>query len=137
MSTGFLPPKYSVFDLNPEQAAKGLSLDQKAAELLEERYHLLTQLRSTQRSRMSSYGRTMGAFEDFSETGKKLLTDSRWPAVFKTTDEDKARYGDTNSTLGIDWGKQINNTPSKRTYRCIDPLSAEIIPVDELSPLFA
>jgi hypothetical protein len=237
---------------------------------------------------MSTYGRTIGAFEDFSETGKKLLTDNRWPSVFKTTEEDRARYGNTNfgmsclfsrnllqqdggtryihichfgwdhhkqiwdrsisdnhyklisefdpaaasliedlagtpskteptktlldetfvvlmsefgrtvgalnhmagrdhhkyafpalfagagvkgglvlgatdadgsrvvdtgwrhkvqprienvastmySVLGIDWGKQLLDTPSKRAYRYVDPFSAEIIPIDELAPIF-
>ena len=99
MSTGFLPPQYSVFDLNPEMATQGMSLDQKAVELLEQRWRLLAQLRASQRERMKSYGKNVGAFEDFSETGKKLLTDSRWPASFKVTDEDRKRYG--NSDFGL------------------------------------
>ncbi len=99
MSTGFLPPQYSVFDMNPEMATQGMSLDQKAVELLEQRWRLLTQLRDSQRERMKSYGKNVGAFEDFSETGKKLLTDSRWPASFKVTDEDRKRYG--NSDFGL------------------------------------
>lgn len=288
MSTGFLPPQHSVFDLNPEQAAKGMSVDEKAVELLEERYRLLAQLRDTQRQRMHTYGRTIGAFEDFSETGKQLLTDDRWPTVFKTTEEERARYGNSKfgqsclfsrnllqqdggtryihichfgwdhhkhiwthdeednhyklisefdpaaasliedlaatpskddpsktlldetlvvfmsefgrtvgalnhmagrdhhkyafpalfagagvqgglvlgatdangayvtetgwqhkvqprienvvatmfSALGIDWGKQLLDTPSKRAYRYVDPFSAEIIPIDELSPIY-
>lgn len=95
MSTGFLPPQHSVFDLNPELATQGMSLDGKAVELLEQRWRLLSQLRNSQRERMKSYGKNVGAFEDFSETGKKLLTDSRWPASFKVTDEDRKRYGNT------------------------------------------
>jgi 7,8-dihydropterin-6-yl-methyl-4-(beta-D-ribofuranosyl)aminobenzene 5'-phosphate synthase len=37
LSTGFLPPRFSVFDLNAQQALSGMSLDQKAIELIEER----------------------------------------------------------------------------------------------------
>lgn len=95
LSTGFLPPKHSVFDLNPEAALEGMSLDAKATELLEERWRLLAQLRDSQRERLQSYGREIGAFEDFSETGKNLLTDERWPSSFKLSDEDKERYGNT------------------------------------------
>jgi len=95
LSTGFLPPKFSVFDMNPEQALEGMALDQKATELLEQRWRLLSQLRDSQRERMLSYGREIGAFEDFSETAKNLLTDDRWPDAFKLTDEDKQRYGET------------------------------------------
>ncbi len=32
MSTGFLPARFSVFDLNPDEALKGMTLDQKATE---------------------------------------------------------------------------------------------------------
>src|SRR3977135_4539563 len=35
LSTGFLPPQYSVFDLNAAQALTGMTLDQKASELIE------------------------------------------------------------------------------------------------------
>ena len=44
---------------------------------------------------MSTYGRQVEAFEDFSATAKRLLTDSRWPAAFQITDADRKRYGST------------------------------------------
>src|SRR5690606_21321752 len=94
MATGFLPPQYSVFDINPQEAANGMALDAKAVELLEERWRLLAQLRDTQRERMKGYGREVGAFEDFSEIGKRMLTDPRWPAAFQVSAEDRKRYGD-------------------------------------------
>ena len=99
LSTGFLPPQYSVFDLNPQQAMKGMSLDRKATELLEERWRVLEGLREINRDRMKGFGRSVDAYEDFSVTGKKLLTDSRWPASFQLSDDDRKRYG--NSAPGI------------------------------------
>ena len=99
MSTGFLPPQYSVFDMNPEAAVEGMSLDGKAVELLEQRWRLLSQLRDTQRERMKAYGSQVGAFEDFSEVGKNLLTDSRWPATFQISEDDRLRYG--NNAVGL------------------------------------
>src|SRR5207247_10268987 len=53
-----------------------------------------TKLREV-RGSMRSYGRDVETFEDFSDTAKRLLTDSRWPPTFKVTDEDKKRYGNT------------------------------------------
>src|SRR5436190_8628637 len=94
LSTGFLPPRFSVFDLNAQAALTGMSLDEKAVELIEERWRVLTQFREV-RGSMRSYGRDVEAFEDFSDTAKRLLTDSRWPATFKVTDADKKRYGNT------------------------------------------
>lgn len=99
LSTGFLPPQYSVFDLNPQEALKGMSLDQKATELLEERWRVLEDLRAINRGRMKGFDRNIEAFEDFSETGKKLLSDARWPAAFQISDDDRKRYG--NSSPGI------------------------------------
>lgn len=99
LSTGFLPPQHSVFDLNPQQALKGMSLDQKATELLEERWRVLEGLRAINRERMNGFGRGVEAYEDFSVTGKKLLTDARWPAAFQLSEEDRTRYG--NSAPGI------------------------------------
>ncbi len=99
LSTGFLPPQFAVFDLNPEQALTGMSLDQKARELLEERWRLLEGLRKLNDHKGDVYGRHIGAFEDFSETAKQLLTDSRWPAAFQITDGDRKRYG--NNAVGL------------------------------------
>lgn len=99
LSTGYLPPRYSVFDLNPEQALTGMTLDEKATELLEERWRLLSGLRDLERDRISGFGRQVGAFEDFSVTARKLLTDSRWPASFQISEEDRQRYG--NSSVGL------------------------------------
>src|SRR5207247_2806315 len=52
LSTGFLPPQYSVFDLNAQQALTGMTLDQKATELIEERWRVLQGLREINRDRM-------------------------------------------------------------------------------------
>jgi hypothetical protein len=100
LSTGFLPPQCSVFDLNPELALKGMALDQKAIELIEERWRVLEGLREINRGRMSGLGRQIDAYEDFSETAKRLLTDPRWPAAFQVSDQDRKRYGDTAPGLG-------------------------------------
>jgi hypothetical protein len=41
------------------------------------------------------------------------------------------------SALGIDWSKEVHNTPSQRAYVYVDPLGANgIIPTDELSAIY-
>ena len=99
LSTGFLPPQFSVVDINPESAVKGMALDQKAVELLEERWQLLSRLREVSRPRLAGYGREMASYENFYETAHKLLSDERWPAAFRIGDDDRKRYG--NTPLGI------------------------------------
>jgi hypothetical protein len=95
LSTGFLPPRFSVVDINPEAAVGGMALDQKAIELLEERWRLLTELRKAERGRLSKLGSEMTGYEDFYQTAHRLLSDERWPAAFRIAGEDRARYGDT------------------------------------------
>jgi len=95
LSTGFLPPQFAVFDLDAAQALTGMTLDPKATELVEERWRVLQKLREMNRTRMQGLGRSVDAFEDFSSTAKNLLTDPRWPAAFKLSEEDRKRYGNT------------------------------------------
>jgi hypothetical protein len=95
LSTGFLPARFSVVDINPDAAVKGMALDQKAVELLEERWRLLDALRRADRERVSGYGKEMAGYESFYDTAHRLLTDERWPNAFKIADEDRKRYGNT------------------------------------------
>ncbi len=95
LSTGFLHPRYSVVDINPDAATKGMALDEKAVALLEERWRLLSELRKADRARVGKMGREMAGYEDFYETAHQLLSDSRWPAAFQLTAQDKERYGNT------------------------------------------
>lgn len=94
LSTGFLPPRFSVVDINPESAVKGGALDKKAVELLEERWRLLTQLRDSRAVRPAAFGRDMAGYEDYYDTAHRLLSDSRWPEAFQIKPEDRRRYGD-------------------------------------------
>jgi uncharacterized protein (DUF1501 family) len=93
LSTGFLPARFSVVDINTDAAADSSALDHKAVELLEERWTLLSKLRDVEHKRLSGYGRKMSSYEDFYSAAHSLLTDERWPAAFAITDEDKERYG--------------------------------------------
>ncbi|MBI1898133.1 MAG: DUF1501 domain-containing protein [Acidobacteria bacterium] len=95
LSTGFLPPRFSVVDINPESVTRGARLDGKAVELIEERWRLLKKLRDAQGRPPSVYGKEMAGYEDFYETAHRLLTDGRWPAAFQITEEDRKRYGNT------------------------------------------
>src|SRR6266850_299517 len=89
LSTGFLPPRYSVVDINPDAAVKGGTLDQKAIELMEQRWKLLSALRDGGKSDLAGYGKDMIGYGDFYETAHRLLTDQRWPDAFKISAEDK------------------------------------------------
>ncbi len=93
LSTGFLPPRFSVVDINPEAAVKGNALDQKAVELMEQRWDLLCKLRDADHGSVNSYGKDMAGYGDFYTAAHRLLTDTRWPQAFQITMEDRQRYG--------------------------------------------
>lgn len=93
LSTGFLHPRYSVVDINPDSATKGMSLSDKAVALLEERWRLLKALRDSEKDKVAKLGREMSGYTDFYDTAHKLLSDSRWPAAFQISPQDRERYG--------------------------------------------
>jgi len=93
LSTGFLPARFSVVDINTEAAVDSPALDQKAVELLEERWALLSKLRDVEHKRLSGFGRKMSSYDDFYSAAYSLLSDERWPAAFQISEEDKERYG--------------------------------------------
>jgi hypothetical protein len=95
LSTGFLHPRYSVVDINPDSATKGMSLDAKAVALLEERWRLLSALRDAESAKVARMGRDMAGYTDFYDTAHKLLSDSRWPEAFKIAPGERERYGNT------------------------------------------
>lgn len=99
LSTGFLEPRFSVVDINPDAAVKGNSLDRKAVELMEQRWKLLSQLRDANRRNAAGFAKEMAGYTDFYDTAHRLLTDSRWPDAFEVKKEDKDRYG--NNPVGI------------------------------------
>ncbi len=93
LATGFLDPRFSVVDINPEIASKGMALDEQAVALIEERWDLLSKLRKANKS-LQTRGREMASYEDFYEAAHQILSDERWPRAFRITAEDKERYGD-------------------------------------------
>jgi hypothetical protein len=99
LSTGFLPPRFSVVDINTEAAIQEEYLDAEAARLLHQRWNLLQRLRDGERTRLAGYGREMAAYENFYGAAYQLISDPRWPQAFQVTEEDRERYGD--NPLGI------------------------------------
>ena len=95
LSTGFLDPRFSVVDINPEIAGQGSSLNESALQLVEERWHLLGKLREAQRGRLGSFERRMASYENFYDAAHQLLSDDRWTRAFEITAEDRERYGET------------------------------------------
>lgn len=68
-------------------------------------------------------------------TGEKIV-DTGWKFK-KMQPRTENLYASVYSALGIDWRKEITNTPSKRAYRYVDVLGAtEFVPDDDIAELF-
>ena len=116
LSTGFLDPRFSVVDINPEIAGQGSSLSGSALELVEERWRLLSKLRDAQRGRLSAYERRMTSYEDFYGAAHQLLSDDRWAHAFEISDADRARYGDTDVATSCIIAKNVLATDAGTRY---------------------
>ena len=99
LSTGFLDPRFSVVDINPEIAGQGAKLSDSAIELVEERWRLLAKLREAQRQRISLFERKMASYEGFYDAAHQLVSDTRWTEAFEITDRDRERYGETDVAI--------------------------------------
>ena len=76
-------------------------------------------------------GRILGKTDG---NGENIL-DSGW--AHKTPVKTENLYASIYSALGIDWKKEIADTPSKRIYRYVDMLGAtEFLVNDEIASLF-
>src|SRR5688500_1158067 len=100
LSTGFLPPKHSVLDVNLKDGGGGTALDAEALKVLEERYRLLNELDEALRSSREGRERKFTSFRDFQASAYEILGDPRWPKAFQMSNEERARYGENEVGLG-------------------------------------
>lgn len=116
LSTGFLPPKHSVLDINLKTGGGATAVKDEALELLQERYRLLSELdKSMAGSRLGRDGRFTG-FRSFQESAYQILGDSRWPGVFGMSDAEKARYGDNQVGLGCLFARNLVQADAGTRY---------------------
>jgi hypothetical protein len=116
LSTGFLDPRFSVVDINPEIAGQGSTLSDAAIELVEERWSLLTKLREAQRGRVGSFERKMASYENFYDAAHQLVSDGRWTRAFEITEKDRQRYGETDVATSCILARNVLMTDAGTRY---------------------
>jgi hypothetical protein len=101
LGSGFLPTWTTGLDLDPSTvfAAFGGDMD-GANQVMSERWRLLTDLAKINEGQRAAMGQRAADYQTFYDDAYKLLTDERWPAVFKASDDDKTRYGEDEFGLG-------------------------------------
>jgi hypothetical protein len=116
LSTGFLPPRHSVLDINLQSGGGASAVEGDALALLQERYRLLSELDKTMSPSRAGRDRSFTGFRSFQESAYEILGDSRWPATFRMTAEEKARYGDNQVGLGCLFARNLVQADAGTRY---------------------
>jgi hypothetical protein len=90
---GFLPAKFSGFDLFANKAFEIFGGKAEGADKLEKRWNLLSNFKELAESERSSLGDKESEYKAYYSDAMRILTDPRWTKVFETTEEDRLRYG--------------------------------------------
>jgi hypothetical protein len=116
LSTGFLPPRHSVLDINIKSGAGATAVEGDALALLQERYRLLGELDQAMSKSRDGRDRSFTGFRSFQESAYHILGDSRWPRVFQMTAEEKTRYGDNEVGLACLFARNLVQADAGTRY---------------------
>lgn len=116
LSTGFLPPKYSVLDVNLKSGGGASSVEGEAALVLDERYRLLRELDQAMAPGRAGRDRSFGSFRDFQSSAYQILGDSRWPKAFQMSKDERARYGENEVGLGCLLARNLIHSDAGTRY---------------------
>lgn len=116
LSTGFLPPRHSVLDINLQSGGGAAAVRGEALALLQERFRLLSELDRTMSAVRTGRDRSFTGFRSFQESAYQILGDSRWPLTFNMGAEEKARYGDNQVGLGCLFARNLVQADAGTRY---------------------
>ncbi len=102
VSAGFLHPRFATLDLTATTVFDTFGGDNSSMNrLLEERWNQLSLFSEVSGEGRRTFGNREGDYQAYYQDAYRILTDSRWPAVFKASQDDKQRYGDDEYGLGL------------------------------------
>jgi hypothetical protein len=94
-------------DINLKSGGGAQAVEGEALTLLEERYRLLRELDRVTNQTRAGRDRTFTSFTSFQESAYRILGDGRWPAVFRMSEQEKARYGDNSVGLACLFARNL------------------------------
>jgi hypothetical protein len=102
LSAGFLPPQFTVMDLDPMSVFNVFGGNSGGVDrLLEERWKILSSYSELVESTRTEMGKKAEDYRVFYHDAYKVIGDPRWSNVFNVTDEDRQRYGDDEYGRGV------------------------------------
>jgi Protein of unknown function (DUF1501) len=93
LTSGFLPARYSVLNLETDVGVDGIALNDQAREMIARRWELLLELEGSLRGSRSPRGRPFIDYGDLYKAAYTMLQDDRAPKAFSLAEEDRKRYG--------------------------------------------
>ncbi len=101
IGAGFLPTRFSGLDLDPTTVFDAFGGNTEGSlQVLEERFRLLSRLGEVSAAERASLGRRAADYRDYYRSAYSLLTDPRWPQLFRASEADRERYGADEFGLG-------------------------------------
>jgi len=108
ISSGFLPVRFTGLDLDPTTVFDTFSGGNDGLNaVLEERWRLLEQFAQVSKAERDSLGKNAADYQTFYEEARKLRFDPKWVQTFKTSPEEKKRYGDDKLGMGCIMAKNL------------------------------
>jgi hypothetical protein len=108
IGAGFLPTRFSGLDLDPTVVFDSFGGNTEGLnQLLEERWRLLESFAKVSDAERSSLGKSATDYKSFYADARKLQYDPRWHGLFKTSDEEKKRYGEDEFGMGCILARNI------------------------------
>ncbi|MBI4474497.1 MAG: DUF1501 domain-containing protein [Acidobacteria bacterium] len=105
---GFLPTSTTGLDLDPTTAFDAFSGETAATgETMNRRWNLLRDFQKISGGDRSAMGKGATDYTAFYEEAERIAGDPRWAAVFKTTPEERERYGNDEYGLGLILAKNL------------------------------
>lgn len=111
IGAGFLPTWATGLDLDPATVFEAFGGNVEGVnQVLEERWKLLSALAKVNEGQRKALGQRSSDYQTFYDEAHRLLTDERWPGVFKATAEEKQRYGTDEFALGCILARNLLKT---------------------------
>jgi len=108
IGSGFLPVRFTGLDLDPTTVFETFSGNSDGLNaVLEERWRLLEQFAKVSQAERDSLGKNAADYQSFYNEARKLRFDPKWIETFKTTPEEKKRYGEDKLGMGCIMAKNL------------------------------
>jgi hypothetical protein len=111
IGSGFLPARYTGMDLDPQTAFEAFESTEDGARqtalMLQKRWELVTALRDVSEGERASLSEKTAEYSEYYSQANRIINDTRWTQVFRSSDAEKKKYGNGKFGLGCIIAKNL------------------------------